>query len=176
MSLQQAHEKTATNTTNIATNAAALATLNTSYPASKVTGTTTNDNATAGNIGEYIESVVASGSAVALTSATPKNVTSISLTAGDWDISAAVVYFPAATTSMTASGGSVSTVSDTLDGTYIQFDRYAAFVPANPLGGFAIPRRRASLSGTTTFYLVAQATFTVSTLGAYGLINARRVR
>src|SRR4029077_4886616 len=49
-------------------------------------GTATNDNATAGNVGEYIESVIPAGAAIAITSATNTNLTSISLTAGDWDV------------------------------------------------------------------------------------------
>ena len=36
--------------------------------------------------------------------------------------------------------------------------------------------RRISLSGTSTIYLIGYATFTVSTMTAYGFIGARRVR
>jgi len=139
-------------------------------------GTATNDSATAGNEGEYVESIIASGSAVSLVSNTPKNVTSISLGAGDWDVTGAVSYNPNAATSFTSMGGSISLVTDTLDATYTLFDRFAAFVPANPLGGFAIPKRRVSLAGTTTIYLVAQSQFTINTNAAYGVISARRVR
>jgi hypothetical protein len=35
---------------------------------------------------------------------------------------------------------------------------------------------RKLLASTTTIYLVAQATFTVDTLAAFGIIRARRVR
>src|SRR5690349_16625741 len=55
-------------------------------------GTATNDDAAAGKIGEYIESEVLSGSAVSLTTNTAANITSISLTAGDWDVWGAAVY------------------------------------------------------------------------------------
>jgi hypothetical protein len=37
-------------------------------------------------------------------------------------------------------------------------------------------RKRFSLAATTTVYLLAQATFGVNTLHAYGFIGARRVR
>jgi hypothetical protein len=37
-------------------------------------------------------------------------------------------------------------------------------------------RKRFSLAGTTTVYLLAQASFGVNTLHAYGFIGARRVR
>ena len=57
-------------------------------PATKViVGTTTNDSATAGYVGEVITSSVPVGSAVSLTTAVSavsgKTITSISLTAGD---------------------------------------------------------------------------------------------
>jgi len=48
-----------------------------------IVGTTTNNNAQAGSVGEYIESVIASGSSVSLTTSVMVNMTSISLTAGD---------------------------------------------------------------------------------------------
>jgi hypothetical protein len=49
--------------------------------------------------GEYASATVASGAAVALTTATPANVATLSLTAGTWDISGTVGFTPAVTTS-----------------------------------------------------------------------------
>ena len=51
-----------------------------------ILGTTTNDNAAVGYIGEYVESNISSSSAVSFTTNVSKNITSISLTAGDWDV------------------------------------------------------------------------------------------
>ena len=48
-------------------------------------GVTSASNAAAGSVGEIISALVAVGSPVSLVNATAKNVTSISLTAGDWD-------------------------------------------------------------------------------------------
>jgi len=48
-------------------------------------GTTTNDSAPTGNVGEYVSSVV--GNVSAPTTGQYKDITSISLTAGDWDVS-----------------------------------------------------------------------------------------
>lgn len=142
-------------------------------------GTTTNDNAAAGNLGEIIESEILVGSAVALTTNTSANVTSISLTAGDWDVWGNVWYTPAATTSITIHQGAINTVSATLPtapgaGAFYKVVE-AALVP-NAIFGESVGQRRLSLSATTTVYLVAQATFTISTLSAYGYIGARRVR
>ena len=51
----------------------------------------------------------------------------------------------------------------------------AAFVPARNMA-IVIALTRVSLTTTTTVYLVSHARFTVSTLGGYGFIRARRVR
>lgn len=170
----------ATNTTNIATNTASIATNTTAIAlinTGVIPGTTTNNNAAAGNIGEYISSTIASGSAVSLTTSTLANVTSISLTAGDWDVYAQIIYSLAATTSISAQVGSTSATSVTMDTTpgreYII--RNAAFVPGGDISAPPITSRF-SLAGTTTVFLVAQLNFTVSTAGAYGIIRARRVR
>jgi hypothetical protein len=54
--------------------------------AGQLPGTATNDSAAAGDVGEYVSSVIATGSATSFTTATAKNITSISPTAGDWDV------------------------------------------------------------------------------------------
>ena len=58
----------------------------------QVIGTGTNDNAAAGIVGEFITATVAVGGAVALVTATANTVTSITLTPGDWDMSATIDY------------------------------------------------------------------------------------
>jgi hypothetical protein len=146
----------------------------------ELVGTTTNDDATAGRLGEYVSSVLGAGSAVALTTATPANVTSISLTAGDWDVWGAVVHNPAATTTITILHAAINTTSATLptvglDTRGYTLFRCASFAPAAPMA-YPVPVSRVSLGATTTIYLVAQATFATSTMSAYGFIAARRVR
>lgn len=140
-------------------------------------GANTNSNATAGNVGEYITSTVVQGSAVSLTTATPANITSISLTAGDWDVWGSFYINPAASTSVTVVIGSIGTTSATLNLTANNYFLYV--IPAtvvNTVVGFAVPTNRISLSGTTTIFLVGQSTFTVSTNTGWGAISARRVR
>jgi len=84
-----------------------------------IVGTTTNNNANAGSVGEVVSSSVAVGSAVSLTTAagafTGKTITSISLTAGDWNVFGIVGINMAATTNFTASAGGINTVADTLN-------------------------------------------------------------
>lgn len=146
-------------------------------------GTITNDNASAGSVGEYIESVVASGSAVALTTATPKDVTTISLTAGDWDVEIIPGFTGGGTTTLTYAVASVSSgATNLLDQTNGR--SLSAFYNAQtvfngvPSGLLGLPSNtvRFSLSATTTIRMVAQAAFGVSTCSAYGVLRARRVR
>ena len=143
-------------------------------------GTATNDAAAAGNVGELLSSVVASGSQAALTTATPLDITSLALSAGDWDVWGEIQFSTNTTTSVTAILGSLSTSSGSLVTTVGQFDNHykSAVVPGAATGAFAskIGPFRVSLSGSTTYYLTADAAFTVSNMSAYGGIFARRVR
>jgi len=141
-------------------------------------GETTNGNATAGNIGEYVESVVVSGSAVALVTGTAKTVTSISLTAGDWDVDAIGYIAPAATTNVTNSAVSISGTTNTFDGTPGKANGFTTtgVVTGGPSLSQVIPPYRLSLSATTTVFLICQAVFTISTASAFGIIRARRAR
>lgn len=141
-----------------------------------VQGTNTNDSAAAGNVGEYIESVVAQGSAVALTTNTGANITSISLTAGDWNVFGDIGFSPAGGATLTRMLGGVNSVSAT--------------TPTRPAGGVfdflgisttsgwcsPVGVSRVSISATTTYYLTALAVFGSGTCGAYGIIAARRAR
>lgn len=140
--------------------------------------TTTNDNAAAGNLGEYITATIATGASVTLTTAVTANVTSVSLTGGDWDCDGTVDYTFGATTSYTNLTQGISTTSITLGAqdTFTDFATAALIPTAAKDMALAVPTVRESLASTTTVFLVAQATFTVSTLKAYGTIRCRRMR
>lgn len=143
-----------------------------------IQGTILVNNAPAGYVGELISSTVAQGSAVALTNGTPLTITSITLTAGDWDLSGSVYLIPAATTNVTYLTGTFATTTNTVNLTPgFYFANYGAgFVPgANPFG-YSLPVQRISVSTNTTYFLTAQSNFTVSTNAAFGVIRARRVR
>jgi hypothetical protein len=130
------------------------------------------------SVGGYLSSSVAQGSAVSLTSTTAANVTSITLTEGEWDVSGVLALIPAASTSITVVHGSSSTTSATVGGaTQAVSFAQAAAVPGAVAQSFAIPTYRVVVpaGSTQVMYLVARCTFTVSTLGAFGIIQARRV-
>jgi hypothetical protein len=141
-------------------------------------GTIAGGNAVVGTIGEYAEVSLVIGSAVSLTTGTDATVVSFSLTAGDWDVSAVCGFSPAASTSITHLSAGVSTTAATMGGLGTQSAiSFPAIVPgATTEWLWPVQPVRISLSVMTTVYLIAHAFFTVSTLGAYGLMRARRVR
>lgn len=144
-----------------------------------IAGTTTNNSAATGIVGELISSTVTSGAATALVTNTAKTITSISLTAGDWDITGSACFSGATNTNLNNSIGSISTVTNATNLTPGNFSEDAlggtAFDSTNPKA-HGIGPVQASLTATTTYYLVSQAGFTVSTCSGYGIIRARRMR
>lgn len=157
---------------------AASATSLTFTSTSGIIGTTTNNNAAAGSVGEFIESTVLVGSSVALTTATTANITSISLTAGDWSVYGSVWTNPTGTTSISSIQGAITTTSATLptapnSGAFIK--ETTSFTLGASQGAY-VGQTRISIASTTTVYLVIQVAFTISTCGGYGYIGARRMR
>jgi hypothetical protein len=152
-----------------------------------IQGTKTNDSANAGDFGQDASVSRLASAATAVTSATALNVTAsaLSLTAGDWDVQGTVCFVSAATTSVTNFTAAVSKTSATLpaadttgvptSGEYINQNDIAAMIPSGT-NCFTIPAVRESLSGTTSIYLVAKSSFSVSTQTVYGSLTARRAR
>lgn len=138
-------------------------------------GTITNDNAASGFIGEFVSSTISSGSALSLTTATSTDITSISLTAGDWDVSGVINFTTTGASSSDFKSGSNST-SATFGGenTYANLPLVATGL--SDILTQNVPTTRYSLSSTTTIYLIASASFTVGSISAYGTIKARRIR
>lgn len=148
-------------------------------PAGQLPGTTTNDNAAAGNVGEVISSTVLAGSAVSLTTATPANITSVALTAGDWDCRAIVSRTLGATTSVTILQSAINPTTATI-GTQGTTLVSTVSTAANVMGVLGqdtdIGPARVSLAAPTTQFLNVKDTFTVSTDAAYGQLTCRRAR
>lgn len=137
-----------------------------------------------GKIGEVLSSVVISSSAVSVTTATPVNITTLALTAGDWEISWSAFIQPAAGTAVTIMQAGVGTTTATLPALTLATPLpYASFVQASATpGSGTIPISLTSgsiqinISAATTYYLVTSDTFSASTLTAFGWIKARRIR
>lgn len=150
-----------------------------------IVGTATNDSANAGAVGEVICAQVTNGGSpsgcatnsnapVSLSSNVPANITSVSLTAGDWNCWGNVAFTNGGTTVTTQSTGSINTTSATMN--TLQFANSSPPSTAGLNIAFAVPMVRQLLASTTTVYLVANNVFATSTSAAYGRIDCRRMR
>lgn len=138
-------------------------------------GQTTNTAPPAGYIGELIFAPT-SGVTVSLTNNTAANATSISLTAGIWDISAQV-YFSGTLATNINYQGAISLTSASTSGIGENGNIGTMGVaPGSGFVAFFLGPTRGSFSGTTTVYLnvVASATTFVGVAGG-GTIRAVRV-
>lgn len=141
-----------------------------------IVGTATNNNAASGTVGEYVASVSTSNTNYP-TTLQYGDLTSISLTAGDWDVSAqisaalisgVVTQIRIGISTTTGNSGTGLTEGDTL--------MIFPGPTATNNQGSNIETLRVSLSGTTTHYLKYYASYTVAAPIANGRISARRVR
>lgn len=146
-------------------------------------GEPSTGSAVTGEIGEYVESVIPIGSAVSLTTNTAKDMTTISLTAGDWDVDAMFGITGGSTTIFVNEMGCISSgATNTMDFTNGRFAGEAsggsAYVSNSAVGGktLNVAPVRFSLSTTTTIRAIAYFQFNTSTAAVYGILRARRIR
>lgn len=153
----------------------------TALPGKQLVGTTTNDNANSGNVGEYISATVDEGSAISLTTNTAAQIATISLTAGDWDVWGQIMYIGNASTTVSGIYGKVSLSSAetaySINGGFSSqaVGGGALFTESNP-ASLSLAPIRISINTTTSVYLNAFSSFAVSTCSSFGGIYARRVR
>lgn len=146
---------------------------------SGVIGTTTNDNAAAGSVGEYISSTVLAGAQIDLTNNATSNVTFVALTPGDWDVNGNVAYQGDGASQGTNFNAAINTTSASLPtrpgaGGYNQL-----FGPTVGSGApliLPVGPMRISTATSVNAYLVVNCGFTIASAHAYGFIGARRVR
>ena len=133
--------------------------------------------------GEIRSTTRASGSPLSLTTDSTANLAQMDLEPGLWRVTGAIGFNPSGTTSITRMIAAINTSSATIPlpdavAGAVAGISYAAYVPAatgqNILPGEAILDLRTT-SGNTTVYLIARATFTASTLTAYGHVKAQRI-
>jgi hypothetical protein len=146
-----------------------------------IVGTTTANNAAAGSVGEYIESNIPSGTPVAAgATGISKNLTSITLSAGDWDVTGVIAWVPANTTTLTGYSASISLTTNTADVTFGRISQVtlpsAVTGVGNTTSTNVVMTSRFNVSSSTTVFLVGTAVYGVSTVNMYGNLRARRVR
>jgi hypothetical protein len=135
-----------------------------------VQGTGTNDSAQAGYVGEMKSSAILNANAVSFSTGVAKDLTMITITAGDWDVWGNITFTG---TTIIEAVGWVSTTSATVPDQSL----YTIIFPlaTSALCGFPVPSLRFTATGNTTVYISGYVTGTGS-LAACGGIYARRRR
>lgn len=136
-------------------------------------GATNNTTPPAGYIGEIISSVVLNASAISLSTGTTANLTSISLTAGDWDVWGNVFFQIGGTCTIIEAWINNASMT-TPDLSLISQIQAVTSIGASTAQGLCAPQRSFTLATTTTIYISVNATFSTSTVTASGGIYARR--
>lgn len=143
-----------------------------------IVGVADASSATAGSVGELITNEVTFASRFSITTGTAATITTISLTAGDWDVSGVAGF--------ETSGGGVASeyhveISTTAPPTIVTAPNAGGTVGihitciANQGQAFGVGPRQVNVSGTTTVYLKCVSTFT-NAQTTYGYLRARRIR
>lgn len=145
------------------------------YAPGQYPGTVTNDNAAAGDVGEYISASNAP-TAVAMSSGITATLASVSLTPGDWNCWGDESFSGGAGTFNTVIGAIVAgtTVIPSPPGTGAYYDAPATITDASPT--FVVGTTRVSIAANTTVYLLGSMTISSGTVDGGGFIACRRAR
>src|ERR1019366_427101 len=149
-----------------------------------IRGSNLGDNALAGFVGERISASVARASAVSLSNGVAKTITSITLTAGSWDITGYGAFVVSGSGVYHASTVAFSNTTNTLPGSAVygipDSTGEVQLIPpdvvvTNADSMFCLVSS-ARIGVSTTLYLVLETAITSGTVTGYGSIAARRVR
>jgi hypothetical protein len=141
-----------------------------------IVGTTTNDNALAGQVGEYQGVQRLSTNGVTLTSGVDASLTSLVLTAGDWDVWGSV-GFTLTNNNVSVLGAWINptgTVAPSID--QMGGNAYEPIGNNNPRAVVPITPMRVSIAALTTVTLGTTTIFNSGTHVAWGKLMARRAR
>lgn len=142
-------------------------------------GVIVNNNTTAaspGEVGEIVQTTIASTAAVTLTTtATPYNLLSFALTPGQWECLASLINTGAGTT-QTLFEAAFNTTSATLPTAPANgWAQTGATISTNATG-LVTGKFEVQISALTTYYLVMQSAFTGTAPTAYGQATCVRIR
>lgn len=141
----------------------------------QIMGTVAGDDAAAGSLGEWKVSNV-----VGITPATSGswgNVTSLSLTAGDWDVSGTVFGVGGSPLHTNLQVGiSVESGTSFNDAINAYTVTYAAVNSNTTVSAATLPKVRINVTGTTTVYLKGLMNYSGTGQTLQGSIQARRIR
>ena len=146
--------------------------------AGAIPGTVLSAPAGTGDVGELFAVTVASGSSIALTSATVADIGSVILTPGDWDVWATIGLIPTGGATISGFNAWLSATSAVDPGS----PNNGAYLASSPANAFSVSQvspigSAAFAVGTNTnVYLSCDVSYTGGSVGGYGFIGARRRR
>lgn len=148
-------------------------------PTGGVKGSTSNGNATAGNVGEYVEATITTATNFPGASNAWGNLTSISLTGGDWDVTLTVNFSLSTATGYLNVNFGIGTTSASNPGT-VGVDYLVAAAPTATYNTFgALPSKRVTVSSgasPTTVYALENAGYSTGNPQYTCRLSARRVQ
>lgn len=148
------------------------------YGRGQIPGTLTNDSAAAGRIGEFSESNIASGSAVAIGSSSlgaATNITSLALTPGDWNVWVDAHCSIGAGTTVANFIAGLHTSSGARGGE--EMFRTGVGLAGAATESVTIGPIRVSISSNTTYYYNMAASWSGGAgVSGFGALRARRAR
>lgn len=141
-----------------------------------IVGTTTNNNAITGNIGET-QKVKITASVNPPSTGTAYNLTSVTLTAGNWEIEGQITYVAnSGTPTITDMFAAINTTSATIPAIPDYAEMYITSTLAAGNGiTINAPKQEVKIASTTTYYMVGNCSYT-GAIGSYGYILATRIR
>ena len=144
-----------------------------------IRGTATNDSASAGFVGEYIEAKNSSNTNFP-TSGQYGDANSLSLTAGDWDVTFTVVS-KAATATWTRAWIGISSTSGNSstglnEGENFVLNNWASSSSTPTIVSATVPSYRVSIASTTPYYGKVYSEYSAGTPAYTYKLSARRVR
>ena len=143
------------------------------FSARNIVGDTTGTAVPASYIGQILNSVVTTH--VTLSTGILTNITSLSLTAGNWLLSGTLAFDSTGTateSTIVLSAFSGITTTDQVSGD----NRFVAKAPTSSYDVSAtIPNWPVTISATTTYYLKARMDFSSGTNRSYGRLTAVRI-
>lgn len=145
-----------------------------------IQGTSTNDSASAGKIGEVISATTTGDSNAAATTAYD-DLLSIPLTAGDWDVSAGIYYSRETATWTNVDLGLSSTSGNSSTGLNSGVNlirlQFVSSSTTPEVVALVLPSFRVSIAASTTYYLKRRVNYSAGTpISRGGRIYARRAR
>lgn len=138
-----------------------------------IVGITSGSQQTAGNVGTVLSSVILNASATSLANATPKNITSLAVPAGNWMLFGNT-FDACSTAAMNSAQSGIGTTTATLPDNALTAIWNSGSANTNAIA-LSVPAMFVSISTPTTYYLVTATTFSAGTVTGCGGIYALRI-